>query len=61
MLNFQARGLMHRHGDRWVPMNEVVAHSPDDIDPERQMLHGDQILFRCEDCDEEVAVDRGRD
>ena len=60
MLNFQARGLMHRHADRWVPMSEV-AHSPDAIDPERAMLRGEQVMFRCEECDEEVAVDRDPD
>ena len=60
MLNFQAAQLMHRHDDTWVPMTEVP-HSPQDVDPERAMLHGEQVIFRCAECDEEVAVDKNRD
>lgn len=48
--------LMHRHGDEWKEMTPVTApHSPDAGDPERQLLRS-QIVYRCTECDEEMAV-----
>jgi hypothetical protein len=46
---------MHRHGNDWVEMRPVDAHSPDGRDPERELLHGGR-LFRCSACDEEIQV-----
>ncbi len=53
MLNVGMAQMLHRHGDDWAEMKPVDAHSPDQRDPERQLLHGEQ-LYRCESCDEEV-------
>lgn len=55
MLNFETNRIMHRHGNDWVEMSPVEAHSPDSRDPERRLLHGER-LFRCSACDEEIQV-----
>ena len=55
MLNFETSRIMHRHGNDWVEMRAVEAHSPDARDPERALLHGER-LFRCSACDEEIQV-----
>ena len=55
MLNFETNRIMHRHGDDWVEMRPVDAHSPDARDPERELLPGKRI-FRCSACDEEIQV-----
>jgi hypothetical protein len=48
--------LMHRHGDEWREMTPVSSqHSPVAGDPERELLHG-QMVYRCTECDEEMAV-----
>jgi hypothetical protein len=62
VLGFDALTLLHRHGDEWVPMEEVKPASVDDLDPERRMLRGERV-FRCTACEDEVrigdAVDEG--
>jgi hypothetical protein len=56
VFNFLMDRPMHRHGDEWVEMEPVGSpHSPDDRDPERQMIRGEQI-FRCIECDEEIRI-----
>ena len=55
MLNFQAARLMHRHDKEWVEMSRVEEPSADSIDSERRLVHGAQV-FRCVDCDEEIAL-----
>jgi hypothetical protein len=55
VLNFETNRIMHRHGNDWVEMRPVDAHSPDGRDPERDLLHGAR-LFRCSACDEEIQV-----
>jgi hypothetical protein len=53
VLNFET--IMHRHGNDWVEMRPVDAHSPDARDPERELLRGER-LFRCSACDEEIQI-----
>jgi hypothetical protein len=55
VLNFETNRIMHRHGNDWVEMRPVDAHSPDARDPERELLRGER-LFRCSACDEEIQV-----
>ena len=59
MVPFDSLTLLHRHGDDWVPMEEV-AHTVDDHDPERRLLRGERV-FRCSGCDEQVIVGDVRD
>ena len=56
MLNFQAARLLHRHDDEWVEMAPVPEHSADALDAERRLVHGARV-YRCETCDEEIAVE----
>ena len=53
MLNFEMGRLLHRHGDEWVEMSLVAEHSPDASDPERRLVHGEQV-YRCTGCDTEM-------
>lgn len=46
---------MHKHGEDWVEMRAVSAHSPDSRDPERELLRGER-LFRCTACDDEIQI-----
>lgn len=47
---------MHRHGNDWVEMKPVSSpHSPDAQDPERRLIHGEQV-YRCVGCDEEMQI-----
>jgi hypothetical protein len=56
LLNYDMERLMHRHGDDWVDMRPVgEPHTPDDVDPERAMQHGERV-YRCMGCDEEMRV-----
>jgi hypothetical protein len=56
VINFGNDRLMHRHGDQWVEMKPVSSsHSPDEQDPERRLIRGEQV-YRCEGCDEEMQV-----
>lgn len=55
MLNLQVARLMHKHGDEWVEMSLVAEHSPDPNDPERRLIHGDQV-YRCDTCDDEIQI-----
>jgi hypothetical protein len=54
MIGFNSLTLLHRHGDDWVPMEEV-AHTVDDHDPERRLLRGERA-FRCSACQDEVII-----
>jgi hypothetical protein len=54
MLSYPELTLLHRHGDDWLPMEEVK-HTSVEHDPERRMLRGERI-FRCEQCADEVMV-----
>lgn len=56
MLNFQAAGPMHKHGDEWVEMSRAAKHSPDSNDPERRLVRGVEV-YRCEGCDEEIQFE----
>jgi hypothetical protein len=47
--------LMHRHGDEWMEMHPVAPHSPEELDPERQLLKGKRV-YRCIGCDEEMQI-----
>lgn len=48
--------FMHRHGNDWVEMKPVSSpHSPDAQDPERRLIHGEQV-YRCVGCDEEMQI-----
>jgi hypothetical protein len=55
VFNIEMARLKHRHGDEWVEMSPVAAHSPDARDPERRLLAGARV-YRCEGCDEEMQV-----
>ena len=55
MFNIDVARIMHEHGDEWVEMSPVADVSPDSRDPERKLLAG-QRAFRCDACDEEVAI-----
>jgi len=56
LFNFEMDRPMHRHGDEWVEMKPVGSqHTPDDHDPERQMIRGEQV-YRCIGCDEEMQI-----
>jgi hypothetical protein len=45
----------HRHGNRWVPMQE---HDAAEDDPERGWVRGDRIIS-CTTCDEQIRVSQG--
>jgi hypothetical protein len=55
VFNIDVARLMHRHGDEWVEMSPVADRTPDSRDIERKLLAG-QRAFRCNACDEEVAL-----
>ena len=55
MFNIDVARLMHRHGDEWVEMSPVADRSPDSHDIERKLLAGERA-YRCDSCDEEVAL-----
>lgn len=55
MFNLDMDRLMHRHGDEWMEMHPVAPHSPDELDPERQLLKGKRV-YRCIGCDEEMQI-----
>lgn len=57
MLGFDQLTLLHRHGDEWVPMEEVKqnATTAADYDPERRLLRGERV-FRCSACEDEVRI-----
>jgi hypothetical protein len=57
MLGFDALTLLHRHGDEWLPMDEVKNPHPSaaDYDPERRLLRGERV-FRCSACEDEVRI-----
>jgi hypothetical protein len=55
MLGFDQLTLLHRHGDDWLPMEEVPHPSAADYDPERRLLRGERV-FRCSACEDEVRI-----
>ena len=55
MLQYEAFRLMHRHGSEWGPMVESRPHDPVEHDIEQAIAHGARV-FRCESCNEEVAI-----
>jgi hypothetical protein len=55
MLGFDQLTLLHRHGDEWLPMEEVRPSSVTDLDPERRLLRGERV-FRCSACEDEVRI-----
>jgi hypothetical protein len=59
LIGFNSPTMLHRHGDDWVPMQEVK-HTVDDHDLERRLLRGERI-FRCSQCEEQVLVGEARD
>lgn len=54
MLGFNSLTLLHRHGDEWLPMEEVEQKAAD-RDPERRLLRGERV-FRCSRCEDEVRI-----
>ena len=60
MFNLEAQQLLHRHGNEWVPMEQVSRghETPDDHDIERRLLSG-RTVFRCKSCTEEICIDGG--
>ena len=55
MFDYQTIKLMHPHGDKLFPMEEIEHRGPAAHDPERRWVRGAR-LFRCTHCPEEVAV-----
>jgi hypothetical protein len=60
LLGFDQLTLLHRHGDEWLPMEEVKPSSVDDLDPERRLLRGERV-FRCTACEDEVRIGNAAD
>lgn len=60
MMDYGTLRLLHRHGDSgWGEMAQRE-HRPADHDVERKLLRGARI-FRCDRCNEEIAVVEGGD
>lgn len=56
MIQLSQLEMLHRHGNDWVPLEQVVEHNtPADHDMERRLLRGDK-LFKCTECELEILV-----
>jgi len=47
--------MLHRHGNDWVPLEQVPHGSPTDHDVENRLLRG-ETLYQCTECELEIKV-----
>ena len=55
MIQLSQLEMLHRHGNDWVPLEQVPHGSAADHDVENRLLRGEK-LYQCTECDIEIKV-----
>ena len=55
MIQLSQLEMLHRHGNDWVPLEQVPHGSVADHDVENRLLRGEK-LYSCTECELEIMV-----